>query len=154
MAADSAAAAFYLARERRRDSISHALVIAQRTASATADLTMPIVFDFRSADVRAAEHKALDRRVAILRANPAVHLRVDGTARDEASKPANLALAMRRATAVKQYLIDHGIAADRVETTANPEADPECADGAKTCWDENRKDDILITAGGAQITPP
>lgn len=153
MAADSAAAAFYLARERRRDSIANALVVEQRTVRATADLTLPIVFDVRSADIRAAEQKALDRRVAILRANTAVHLRVEGTAHDDASNTANLALAMRRATAVKQYLIDHGIEADRIETTANPDADPVCRD-PKTCWEENRRSEVLITAGGEQITPP
>ena len=60
--------------------------------------------------------KALDEVAATLRKQPDVRLRVIGYA----GKGVTDDLARRRAEAIKWYLIDAGIAADRLDTAAAP----------------------------------
>ena len=68
-----------------------------------------------------------------------------------ASLQYNLALGMRRASAVRQYLTARGIGADRLTVSSNGEERPLCQTQGEPCWGTNRRDDVVITAGGDRI---
>jgi OmpA-OmpF porin, OOP family len=68
-----------------------------------------VTFARGKAKLGAAARRALDPVVAVLRELPALRLRIE-------SHGADVALAQRRADAVKWYFVDQGIADDRLET--------------------------------------
>jgi OOP family OmpA-OmpF porin len=84
------------------------------------------LFDFDKAVVRAEGKKELDDKVvANMKAHPEVELLlVTGHADRIGTEKYNQNLSERRAAAVKTYLVDQGIAADRVKTVGKGEAMP------------------------------
>jgi outer membrane protein OmpA-like peptidoglycan-associated protein len=139
------ATAFDMAREARMDSIQTALVVKQRQAVVRADLLVPIHFDEGKADVVDADQKSLDRKVAILEANPDLTLRIEAVVDDTGADAGDQDLAMQRATAIQQYLVAHGVAAGRLSITATPDT---------TDWASDPRADFVITGGEDQLTPP
>ena len=82
--------------------------------AARADLTSPIHFEFDHVDVLAADRPVLDRKAALMRANPTVQLRIEGNTDERGSDEYNLALGMRRAATAKRYLTDRGVDPSRL----------------------------------------
>jgi len=81
----------------------------------------------------------LDDIAQMLNKNTQVnHVAIVGYTDRIGSKKYNLKLSERRATAVKDYLITKGVAADRLYTEGKGEADP-----LVTCTDKKRKDLIV-----------
>jgi hypothetical protein len=66
-------------------------------------------FRLRRLEPRADAQEVLARKVPLLRANPDVRLRIEGHADERGSVEYNLALGMRRANAVRDYLAGFGI---------------------------------------------
>jgi len=58
----------------------------------------------------------------------------------------NLALGERRATAVRTYLANLGIAADRLQIVSKGKEAPFCQEENESCWQENRRGHFVITA--------
>src|SRR5918999_4095365 len=82
---------------------------AERARAVSADLAAMINFDYDQATVRPADQETLDRKAAILTANPNVRLRISGHADERGSDEYNLALGNRRAAAAKRYLENKGV---------------------------------------------
>lgn len=78
-----------------------------------------ITFEYGKARIRPASRKALDKATATLREYASIRLRIEGHTDDRGKREANMALSLKRADAVKWYLIDKGIAADRIETVGH-----------------------------------
>jgi peptidoglycan-associated lipoprotein len=135
----------------RADSIRRAEDARRLAEEARNALLAPVHFDFDRDEIPASEHALLERKVAILTANPAVQIRIEGNADDRGSDEYNLALGMRRASAVRQYLTARGIGADRLTVSSNGEERPLCQTQGEPCWGTNRRDDVVITAGGDRI---
>ncbi len=135
----------------RADSLRRAAEAARSADEARTALTGPVHFEFNRDDILASDRPLMERKAAILAANPAMRIRIEGNADERGSDEFNLALGMRRAAALQQYLTTHGISADRLALTSNGEERPLCQDHQEPCWGENRRDDIVITAGGDRI---
>ena len=58
----------------------------------------------------------------------------------------NLALGDRRASIAKDYLVNLGIAANRILTISKGEEEPVCIDQNESCWQMNRRDHFIVTA--------
>lgn len=114
---------------------------------------MPIHFDYDRSDVRMDDQAALDRKAAILQANPGVQIRIAGHADDRGSDEYNLALGNRRAASAKRYLVNKGIAEARITIISFGEERP--VDPARTedAWAKNRRDEFEITTGRDTIQP-
>lgn len=149
------------ARERaRQDSIARAEAAAREaaareaTARATAVLTEMVFFDYDVSELRADAQEALGRKVPILRTNAGVTLRVTGHADERGSLEYNLALGMRRAQSVKDYLAGFGIDGSRIQIDSMGEDQPLDEGQNEAAWARNRRAEFVITAGGERITPP
>ena len=57
----------------------------------------------------------------------------------------NIALGDRRAGIVKQYLIDLGVPASRIEVRSLGTESPFCQADGEACWSQNRRGHFVIT---------
>jgi peptidoglycan-associated lipoprotein len=126
----------------------------EATARARAILEERVHFDYDEADLRPDAAETLGRKVPILRANPNVRLRIIGHTDERGSLEYNLALGMRRANAVRQFLGDFGIDPARFETTSMGEDSPVSGGSNESAWAQNRRAEFVITAGGSPLMLP
>jgi peptidoglycan-associated lipoprotein len=71
---------------------------------------------------------------------------VEGHADSRGTAEYNLALGERRATAVRDYLVSLGIAADRITIVSKGKESPFCTEETESCWQDNRRGHFVITA--------
>jgi peptidoglycan-associated lipoprotein len=147
----------------RQDSIARARASAEAEAARRAEeavararaiLEETVHFDYDDSSIRADAQEALARKVPLLRANPGVRLRVTGHADERGSVEYNLALGMRRAGAVRDYLAGFGIDANRFEITSMGEDMPLDRRSNEQAWALNRRAEFAVTAGGATLVLP
>ncbi len=138
-------------RQRSADSLA---ALGRTTEEVRGMLATMIHFDFDKAALRPEDTQALDQKIAILQANPNVHIRISGHCDERGSDEYNLALGNRRATAAKQYLVSHGLDASRIETVSYGEERPLAQGHDESAWSQNRRDEFEITAGGDVLTKP
>ena len=73
-----------------------------------------VYFDFDHFDVRADAQPILDAQAAWLQRYQAVQVRIEGNCDERGTREYNLALGARRANAVRDYLVAHGVTAARI----------------------------------------
>lgn len=118
------------------------------------DMAAMVHFDFDKADIRSDDMASLDRKAAILNANPGVRVRISGHADDRGSDEYNLALGNRRAGAAKRYLVSKGIADGRIDIVSYGEERPLATGADENSWAQNRRDEFEIVAGGDSMVAP
>ena len=87
-----------------------------------------IHFDFNKATLTKVAAGILDSDIKTLQENPGVKVQIEGHACAHGAEDYNMALSERRANAVKEYLLNHGIAADRMTTISYGETRPLCVE--------------------------
>ena len=94
-------------------------------ASITAPVLIDNIFyDFDKATLRPESAEALDKLVALLNENPNVTIELSSHTDNRGSDQYNERLSQRRAESVVNYLIEHGIAADRLSPVGYGEGKP------------------------------
>jgi len=141
------------------DSVANAARMAEEAARRDSDmlratLTATITFEFNKSDLRDDAKASLDAKIPILLANEAVMVRISGHADERGSTEYNLALGTQRAATAKRYLVERGVAANRIETTSFGEERPVCTEATDACWGQNRRDEFELTAGGPMLMRP
>lgn len=127
---------------------------AEVTRAMTAELGNVIHFDYDKADIKPEDQPILDRKAAIMRANPAVRVRISGHADERGSDEYNQVLGQRRANAAKDYLVARGVEATRIHLTSYGEERPVDRAGSEDAFARNRRDEFEITAGGNALVRP
>lgn len=87
-----------------------------------------IHFDFNKASLTKVATGILDSDIKTLQENPGIKVQIEGHACAHGAEDYNMALSERRANAVKEYLLNHGIAADRMTTISYGETRPLCVE--------------------------
>ena len=106
-----------------------------------------VYFDTDSHDVRADAQPLLDGQVAWLRKYASVAVRIEGNADERGTREYNLALGARRANAVRDYLVSHGVTADRIATISFGKESPFDAGSGDESWQKNRNAHTAIVSG-------
>jgi peptidoglycan-associated lipoprotein len=165
-AADSTERARQLALEKERartDSIEQVRLAAEAAAREAADeaaeksadlreeLGVMVHFEVGQSRIQADDRGALDRKVAILNANPAVRIRITGACDERGSDQYNLVLGQRRAAAVRRYLIGKGIDGARLDEASSGETYPIDAGRGEVAWARNRRTEFAIVSGDAPL---
>ena len=127
---------------------------AERAKAVAADLAAMINFEYDQATVRATDQGVLDRKAAILGANPNVQVQISGHADERGSDEYNLALGNRRAAAAKRYLENKGIDASRMDVVSYGEERPLNPGHDEAAYAQNRRDEFQVTAGGDSLVSP
>lgn len=104
----------------------------------------PIHFDFDGAKLRAQDEAALKSNAIWIKANPDSRIVIAGFADVRGPQGYNLALAQRRATSVRDYLVKQGVRPERLETATYGVTDPRCTQLNENCWARNRRVELLV----------
>jgi peptidoglycan-associated lipoprotein len=138
----------------RQDSIAAAERARMEAVNAARSaITNAIYFDYDQSELTEQSRSTLDAKVPVLNANPNVRLVIAGHTDSRGSDEYNLALGQRRAAAAKRYLVQRGIAGDRIEVRSFGEERPVASGEDESSWSQNRRDEFEITAGGDNIVP-
>jgi peptidoglycan-associated lipoprotein len=128
--------------------------LAQASAAVRQELAGLIHFEFDRSGIQPADRAALDRKAAILTANPAVRVRIAGYCDERGSDEYNLALGNRRAAAAKQYLVERGIDAGRLDAVSFGSASPVDSNQTEAAWALNRRAGFEVASGEDALTAP
>ncbi len=104
-----------------------------------------IYFETAKAIIKPISFPILDAITATLKGNPQILLlEVQGHADERGDDDYNMRLTEDRSQAVKQYLIDHGVEADRLQAHGYGETKPVCPQHNESCWSKNRRVEFVI----------
>jgi peptidoglycan-associated lipoprotein len=104
-----------------------------------------VFFDYDSADLSEAARAALAKNSGWLKRWTSTKVTVEGHADTRGTNEYNLALGERRASAVRDYLGNLGVAGDRVAIVSKGEEQQTCAEENEACWSRNRRGHFIIT---------
>jgi OOP family OmpA-OmpF porin len=113
-------------------------------APAAPDKLEAIYFDFDKYVIKPEGREALKRNAEWLQKNADKKVAVEGNCDERGTNEYNMALGQRRADAAAKYLMDLGIAKDRVSTVSYGEEKPICKEANEDCWSKNRRDDFIV----------
>jgi len=106
-----------------------------------------VYFDFDKYEVRADAQPILDAQSAWLRKYPAVMVRIEGNCDERGTREYNLALGARRANAIRDYLVAHGVTASRIATVSYGKEKPIDPGTGEEADAHNRNGHTAIVSG-------
>ena len=104
-----------------------------------------ILFKYNSADIQPQSFSALNLVVQMLRARPALHIRVSGHSDSLGTNDYNFKLSQQRANAVKTYITESGIDPHRIEPVGMGVEEPIAPNSSEEGRRLNRRTDFIIT---------
>ena len=107
-------------------------------------LTIHVNFDFNKATVKRPEDAELQKAIAFIKKYPAAKISLVGYTDSIGSDAYNMKLSEKRADAVKDYLVKHGIDGSRIETSGRGKADPVGDNKTEKGRAANRRVEVLI----------
>jgi peptidoglycan-associated lipoprotein len=105
-----------------------------------------VFFGYDSTDIAEEGRASLQKNLQWLNRWPSTKIMIEGHADSRGTNEYNLALAERRADAVRDYLASLGLAPDRMTIVSKGEEQPFCTDETESCWQQNRVGHFIITA--------
>ena len=103
-------------------------------------------FDYDRYDLRPDQRDTLTKDAAWLREHPTVKIMVEGHCDERGTSQYNMALGQQRAEAVKDYLVQLGIDASRIQIISYGKERPFEMGHDEKAWAQNRRDHFLVTA--------
>ena len=106
-----------------------------------------VFFDYDDSRIRADAKQRLDDKVPILRELPALGLTIEGHADERGSTEYNIALGMRRAVSIRDYLAGFGLDAQRFQPVSYGEERPLAQGRDESAWSRNRRGQFVVSGG-------
>jgi peptidoglycan-associated lipoprotein len=103
-------------------------------------------FALDSVELNQQSRGTIQKNSEFMKRRMSTKIMVEGHADSRGTNEYNLALAERRAGAVRDYLVSLGIAADRITIVSKGEEAPFCTEESESCWQQNRRGHFLFTA--------
>lgn len=107
-------------------------------------LSGDVTFDTGSAQIKPGLHDELRRIAEIMRQYPQTRIQVEGHTDSRGSEQNNLALSRRRAEAVRDYLMQNGVASSRIQVAAYGESKPVADNSTAYGRQQNRRVEIKV----------
>jgi peptidoglycan-associated lipoprotein len=102
-----------------------------------------VYFDFDSAALRSDTRTKLQDNVRKIQPSWQM-ITIEGHCDERGSEEYNLALGERRANAAKQYMIDSGVPAAKLDTVSFGESKPAVQGHDEAAWKWNRRDEFVV----------
>jgi peptidoglycan-associated lipoprotein len=106
-----------------------------------------VYFDYDKYDIRSDAQPVLAAQAAWLAKYPSVKVRIEGNADERGTREYNLALGSRRANSVREFMVGHGVTADRLETISYGKEMPIDAGNTEEAFAKNRNGHTAIVSG-------
>ena len=103
-----------------------------------------IHFNFDKSDLESSAKPVLNDLANILTKHPKLKVIVEGNCDERGTSEYNMALADKRASVAKQYLISAGIPSARIDTVSYGKEKPLCTQSTEECWTKNRRDHFVL----------
>jgi outer membrane protein OmpA-like peptidoglycan-associated protein len=107
-------------------------------------LTLHVNFDFDKATVRKPDDADLQKAIDFVKKYSGFKVSLEGYTDSIGSDTYNQGLSERRAAAVKDYLVQHGVDGARIQTSGHGEANPIADNATQEGRFQNRRVEILI----------
>ena len=105
-----------------------------------------VYFDLDSAQVRDDARPILQKNADWMKRWTSTKIMIEGHADSRGTAEYNLALGERRAAAVRDYLVNLGLGAERVQIVSKGKESPVCTEENESCWQQNRRGHFILTA--------
>lgn len=105
-----------------------------------------VYFDLDQSAIRDDARAALATNATWLKRWTNTRISIEGHCDERGTAEYNLGLGERRASAVKAYLVELGVPADRVVIVSKGKEAPFCTESNEACWQQNRRGHFIITA--------
>jgi peptidoglycan-associated lipoprotein len=96
-------------------------------------------FDYDQSELKPEARAVLTQDAEYLMQNPKVRVTIEGHCDERGTNEYNLALGDRRARAVRDFLINYGVEAARIETMSFGEERPFAPGNDESAWSQNRR---------------
>jgi peptidoglycan-associated lipoprotein len=106
-----------------------------------------VYFDFDKSDIRADAQPILAGQAEWLQRYPGVRVRIEGNCDERGTREYNFALGAKRADAVRDFLVGHGVAAGRIATISYGKEQPIDGGHDEDAWAKDRNGHTAITEG-------
>ncbi len=118
--------------------------VSDETMKKLNDYAKTILFDTAKASFQKQTFPVLQAMVAILKEYPTAKFALEGHTDSDGKDAMNLQLSKDRAAAVRTYLVDNGIAADRLTSEGFGEAKPVASNKTKAGKAQNRRVEVKL----------
>jgi peptidoglycan-associated lipoprotein len=117
---------------------------AAREAAGAAFVHENILFSFDSSVLSDQAQQILNSKANYLRANSGIMVMVEGHCDNRGTEAYNIALGEKRAESVKNFLVDLGISANRLNTISYGEERPIAMGQDEASWAKNRRAQFVV----------
>ena len=104
-----------------------------------------VYFDYDRVEVKPDAARVLDGQAQWLQGHPNINLRIEGNADERGTREYNLGLSQRRADAVRDYLVQRGVIAGRLNTIGYGKERPVDTSGTEDGMAKNRNAHSALT---------
>jgi len=103
-----------------------------------------IYYEFDSTDLRDDAQETLKKNADWMKNNPKAQVEIEGHCDDVGSAEYNLALGAKRAQVAKEFLVNQGVASERLVTISYGKEAPACFEHTEECRVKNRRARFVI----------
>ena len=119
---------------------------AEQAASVAAGLR-DVFFGYDSWTISDDQRQSLNRDADWMKSNPGAVVKVEGHCDERGTTAYNLVLGEKRAKAVRNYLVELGISANRLAVVSYGKERPSCQEHAESCYQQNRRGHLVVKTG-------
>ncbi len=119
---------------------------AEQTASAAAGLR-DVFFGYDSFSITDEGRHALSSDAEWIKSNPQTQLKIEGHCDERGTSAYNLVLGEKRAKAVRNYLVELGIAPQHLSVVSYGKERPFCTEHGEHCYSMNRRGHLVVKVG-------
>jgi len=119
---------------------------AEQAASSAAGLR-DVYFGYDSWTISEEGRQALGRDAEWMKSNPSAMIKVEGHCDERGTAAYNLVLGEKRAKAVRNYLVELGVGANRLSVVSYGKERPFCNEHAESCYQQNRRGHLVVRTG-------
>ena len=119
---------------------------AEQAASAAAGLR-DVFFAYDSWTISEEGRQALSRDAEWMKSNSSAQIKVEGHCDERGTSAYNLVLGEKRAKAARNYLVELGVAANRLSVVSYGKERPSCEEHTEACYQQNRRGHLALKTG-------
>ncbi len=105
-----------------------------------------IYFDFDRSEIKAEYRPIVAAHATFMASSSSARVSLEAHADERGTREYNLGLSERRGNAVDALLVAGGARSNQLDVVAYGEERPVCRDSTESCWQQNRRVEIVYTA--------